>query len=117
MKPFTVDRALADKRLLGSALGDPASWASWLAVLKAAHGLPLDATERVTFDQVAGGRAPPTKRVRELWAVIGRRAGKSRMAAAVAVYTALFTPHKLAAGGDRLCPHTGGNGGPSRERS
>ena len=33
-----------------------------------------------------------------MWAVVGRRAGKSRMAAALAVFLALFQRHKLAKG-------------------
>ena len=37
-------------------------------------------------------------RVRELWCLCGRRAGKSRIAALVAVYIALFAPVKLAPG-------------------
>ena len=41
---------------------------------------------------------PPGKRVRELWCVVGRRGGKSRVAAALAVFLALFTKHKLAHG-------------------
>jgi phage terminase large subunit-like protein len=36
--------------------------------------------------------------VRELWCVVGRRGGKSRMAAALACYFALFVKHKLAGG-------------------
>jgi hypothetical protein len=44
--------------------------------------------------------ALPIKRVRELWCIIGRRGGKSRMAAALACYFALFVKHKLA-GGER----------------
>src|SRR5262249_9242664 len=38
------------------------------------------------------------RRVRELWAVAGRRSGKSRMAAAVAIYLALFQKHRLSPG-------------------
>jgi hypothetical protein len=47
---------------------------------------------------VASGRVPPLKRVRELWCVVGRRGGKSRMAAALAIYFALFVKHRLAPG-------------------
>jgi hypothetical protein len=36
--------------------------------------------------------------VRELWCVVGRRAGKSRMAAALAVFLALFQRHELVKG-------------------
>jgi hypothetical protein len=55
----------------------------------------LTDAERALFALVAGGRAPPSKRVRELWAgPIGRRSGKSRMAAAIAVHTAALTDHR-----------------------
>jgi len=66
--------------------------------LRAAFGLPLDEQQRATFHSVAGDRAPPSKRVRELWCVIGRRSGKSRIAGALAVYQACFVKHNLAAG-------------------
>jgi hypothetical protein len=95
---MTIDRALADRRLLGAGLGDLGSWATWLVVLKGAFGLPLDQTERSTFRRIAGDRPPPGKRVRELWAVVARRSGKSRMAAALATYLALFQRHRLAKG-------------------
>jgi hypothetical protein len=94
----TIDQALADKRLLGGALGDLTSWQTWLCVLRAAFGLPLTDAERATFAKIAGDRSPPGKRVRELWAVVSRRSGKSRMAAALAVFLALFQRHKLAKG-------------------
>ena len=100
MKPSAIDvaRALLDKNLLGAALGDLAPWSIWLAVLRAAFGLPLTAEELTTFRMVAGDRSPPRQRVRELWAMVGRRGGKSRMAAALAVYQARFVKHQLARG-------------------
>jgi hypothetical protein len=64
--------------------------------LKAAFALPLDAAEREVFHTVAGDREPPSRRVRELWCVIGRGGGKSRMAAALG--DALFQKHRLSAG-------------------
>ena len=95
---FTIDRALTDQRLLGAAMSDQQSWRTWLVVLKAAFGITLDENERAVFASVAGTRAPPSKRVRELWCICGRRSGKSRMAAALAVYHACFVKHRLAAG-------------------
>jgi hypothetical protein len=94
----TIDRALRNKRLLGAALGDAGSWSTWLAVLRAAFGLSLDDAQQKLFAQVAGGRTPPTKRVRELWCLIGRKGGKSRMAAALAVYCGLFLKYRLSRG-------------------
>jgi Phage Terminase len=95
---FTIDRALADPRLLGAALGPAETWQTWRTVLKASFGLELNREEARAFASVAGSRAPPAKRVRELWAIVGRRGGKSRIAAAVAVFIALFVKHQLARG-------------------
>jgi hypothetical protein len=98
IRPITIDHALSDCNLLGAALGEQRTWQTWRTVLKAAFGLRLSADEAKAFADVAGNRTPPTKRVRELWAIIGRRGGKSRMAAALAVYLACFGKHKLAKG-------------------
>lgn len=95
---FTIDRALSDPRLLGAALGDSASWLTWLTILRATFGLPLSEEQQTIFASVSGNRAPPTQRVRELWCISGRRGGKSRMAAALAVYFATFVKPKLARG-------------------
>jgi hypothetical protein len=98
MTPLAIDKVLTDTRLLGAALGDIDTWATWGIALKAAFALPLTDAERKTFASIFGGRVPPLKRVRELWCVVGRRGGKSRMAAALACYAALFVQHKLANG-------------------
>jgi hypothetical protein len=95
---ITIDAALADKHLLGAALGDTASWAGWLTLLRATFGLSLAPEQTSFFAAVAAGRNPPTKRVKESWFVVGRRSGKSRMAAAIAVYLAAFRQHKLSPG-------------------
>jgi hypothetical protein len=98
MVEITIDRAISDRRLLGAALDDLGTWSTWLAVLKAAFGLRLDNEQQKLFASVAGGRASPTRRVRELWCVAGRRAGKTRIAALIAVFIALFVNHRLAPG-------------------
>jgi Terminase large subunit, ATPase domain len=95
---ITVDHALTDQKLLGAALDDPTPWRTWLSVLRAAFGLPLTTDQQAIFNQVAGERTPPKKRVREFWCLIGRRGGKSTMAAALAVYQAAFVKHNLARG-------------------
>src|SRR5271165_4033515 len=56
------------------------SWAAWRAVLKAAFALPMAAEELVVFGELAVGRAPPRKRVRELFVASGLRSGKDSIA-------------------------------------
>ncbi len=97
-RAIAIDRALLDQRLLGAALGASATWTTWITVLRAAFGLPLDTEQQQVFEAIAGGRKTPSKRVRELWAIVGRRGGKSRIAAALAVFLALFVKHKLSPG-------------------
>ena len=89
------------------ALDDPAlfqpwftgpTWSGWRAVLKAAFAIPLSESELKFFRGVAE-RDPPAKRVRELWIIAGRRAGKDSIASVVVAHTAaLFNQH------DRLRP-------------
>jgi hypothetical protein len=96
---MTIDRVLRDGNLLGAALGhNVSSWSTWLVILSAAFGSQLDDVEAIKFAKVCGCRAVPSERVKELWVVAGRRSGKSRMAAAVCVYAALFQEHRLAPG-------------------
>jgi hypothetical protein len=93
-----IDRALVDPKLLGAALGDLATWQTWITVLVAAFGGVLDRGQRRMFAAVAGSRKPPKRPVRELWCIVGRRGGKSRIAAALGVFAASFLPRRLAAG-------------------
>ncbi len=95
---ISIKQALEDRQLLGAAFGDLATWKTWLAVLVSAFGGQLDRNQRRAFKAVAGSRKPPRRKVQELWCVIGRRGGKSRIAAALGVYAACFVPHRLAAG-------------------
>ena len=99
--PITIDTALGDANLLGTALGSTATWQTWFAVMRAAFGLSLNDDQRVAFDKLAGHRPPPDERVTEVWAVAGRRSGKSRMAAALLVFFALLAPLPALAQGEQ----------------
>jgi hypothetical protein len=59
------------------------SWARWRAILKAAYALPMTDQELALFREVAGDRDPPSKRVRELWVVGGRRGAKSAISSLI----------------------------------
>jgi hypothetical protein len=96
---IAIDRAITDRNLLGAALGsEMTSWSRWLSVLRAAFALPMSVADRASFKIVAGDRPPPSQRVSELWCVVGRRSGKTRMAAAISVYIGAIEQHKLAPG-------------------
>jgi hypothetical protein len=80
---------------------DGPSWDHWRAVLKAAFALPMTDAEREFFHTVAE-REPPTKRVRELWCVVGRGGGKDSVASLIAAYVAaLFEPGRKLRLGER----------------
>ena len=88
MKPrVTLRKALEDPELLGSALAGP-TWHAWRALLVAAMGEALTPDELGTFKTFTGRDAPPSQRVDELWCCVGRRGGKSRAMAVLAVYLA-----------------------------
>lgn len=84
---ITATSVIDDPNLLGQAFSGQ-SWATWRAILRAAEGLPLNRSQREAFRAVAD-RKPPTKRVRELWVIAGRRAGKDSIASAVATAAAI----------------------------
>jgi hypothetical protein len=95
----TILEVLDDPALCGASLRG-GSWASWRAFLAAVFGLPMSEEQASTFRACTGRQGLPEVPAREAWVVAGRRAGKSRVAALVAVYLACFrdwAPH-LAAG-------------------
>lgn len=102
----SIEEALTSRRLLGAALGDNLdSWRTWIACLKAAYGRRLKPKEFRLLADVAGGRLPPTRKVRRFVAAISRRAGKGRMAAALLVYESCLVDHSnvLAPGEPGVC--------------
>ncbi len=92
--PISIIEAMSDPNLLGDWLGSAETWVAWLVVLKAAFALPMDDDELALFETLAGGRAPPTRPVKELVVIAGRRAGKSTIVAALAVYYATLRDFK-----------------------
>jgi len=74
---------------------DGPSWDNWKAILRAAFGLPMSASELAFFKGVAE-RDPPPGRVKELWVVAGRRAGKDSIASLIAAYAAVFSNFSIA---------------------
>ncbi len=101
MSGASILRALDDPALFAPHFrGD--TWRTWRVFLKALFGLggAMTADERAAYRQHTGREEPPTQPFREAALVVGRRGGKSRVLALIAVYLATFrdyTEH-LAAG-------------------
>ncbi|KQT60368.1 MULTISPECIES: hypothetical protein [unclassified Aureimonas] len=77
--------ALAEPELFGRVMpGD--SWLGWRSLLIAAMGEKLTDEERVVFETLTGRPQEPGERVEEFWGIIGRRGGKTRAMAVLAVY-------------------------------
>lgn len=94
-------RALEDRRIFGDILPGE-SWASWRVLLIAAMGEELTAAERVVFESLTGRPQEPGERCEELWAIIGRRGGKTRAIAVLASYLAAFVDYSdILAPGER----------------
>src|SRR5436189_813264 len=64
------------------------SWWPWTVVAKVLDSAPLDARELELFRACTGRERPLSAPPRELWAICGRRSGKSRFAGACAVHAA-----------------------------
>lgn len=74
------------------------SWAVWRVFLAALYGLSMSASGREMFTECTGRATAPTAPAREAWMIVGRRGGKSRTAALLAVYMACFRRYVLTPG-------------------
>jgi hypothetical protein len=96
---LTILETLRDPKLLGHVFG-ALSWRVWVALAAVAWGLGygLSADEQELAAALIGARPLPRARVRELWIIASRRAGKSIFAAALAIFLAAFQTYPLAPG-------------------
>lgn len=84
-------------RVLGTTFADN-SWNVWRAVLKAAHALSVTDDERDVLEHLTGRETLLDLPCRELWLLLGRRSGKSIIAALHAVYATTCKTYTLAPG-------------------
>ena len=90
--------AMTDAQLFGGTFGGD-SFAAWRALLGGFYGLPLTDAEAETFMGITGRSETPQNAADELWLAVGRRGGKSHVAALLAIYEAAFKDHR-----DKLAP-------------
>jgi len=74
-------------------LTDP-SWERWRTFLRALFGLPFVEGDLETFQRFTGRSTVPTGPFREAYVICGRRSGKTRIAALVAVYLGVRRDHR-----------------------
>jgi hypothetical protein len=96
MKPITIVEAMNEmfsgtfrRRLLK---GD--TWAVWKVFLSALFALPLDEKAKAIYTKHTGRSDAPTEPFRECFIIVGRRGGKSIIAALVAVTLACFRDYR-----------------------
>ena len=98
MANVTVLDAMTDPALFGPVFGGD-SFSSWRALLAGFQGLDLAPDCLDTFKALTGRQSAPQGAFGELWLAIGRRGGKSHVAAFLVVYLAAFFDYR-----DRLAP-------------
>jgi hypothetical protein len=99
---LTLLDAMEDPGLFAPWFTPLASWRAWRVFLAALLGLPLSEDQAALYREHTGRQALPTAPAPEAWVVVGRRGGKSRIAALVAVYLSCFQDYRaLLAPGER----------------
>jgi len=100
---MTIIDTVNDNELFRPLFTSLDSWRAWLVILKAIFALEMTDEERKVFKELSGRETAPDKPVEEAWIVAGRRGGKSRMAALIAVYLACFRDYSsVLAPGERI---------------
>jgi hypothetical protein len=85
---ITLSRAISDPSLLGGPFMAPSFW-TWKTVAKLIDGVTLsEPRETELFRQCTGRSTLPTKPVKRLIVLVGRRGGKDRFLSSVAVWRA-----------------------------
>jgi hypothetical protein len=81
-----IGAAFEDPNLLGRYFGAD-SWRNWRTILRGGNAEPLTRDEAAFFKSVTD-RAPPRKRMREIWAIVGQRGGKGSVVSGLAAHAA-----------------------------
>ena len=87
---MTLPETMRDPALFGRFFLDLSTWAAWEAFIAALFGLRLTDGQLAIYRRHTGRQLPPLGPAREAWLVVGRRGGKSRIAALIGVYLACF---------------------------
>jgi hypothetical protein len=86
---ITILEAIANKKLFEPWFKGE-TWEPWFAFLSALFGLPMTNEQSEIYKRHTGRAMLPIDPAKEAWLVVGRRGGKSLIAALVAVFLACF---------------------------
>ena len=94
-----IVEAMENAELFGPAFRGK-SWLGWKIMLRGLFGLPMNREQAAFYRERTGRDDIPREQFAEAWLICGRRSGKSRISAFIAVYLACFIDWKpyLAAG-------------------
>lgn len=89
LSAVTILDAMNDRRIFGKWFAG-SSWNVWRVFLCAMFALPMDAAQLALYSRFSGRLLPPDRPFTEAWVCVGRRGGKSLIAALIVVYLAFF---------------------------
>jgi hypothetical protein len=91
---MNIIEAITNAKMFKPCFRDLSTWSSWFVLLKALFCLPMDEADLALYRRCTGREKAPERPFKELWAIVGRRGGKSFIMSLVAVYRALFNDYK-----------------------
>ena len=93
MTSLDILAALDDRELFAPHFKG-ASWTAWRAFLRALFALPLSEAETATYRACTGRTEAPAAAFTEAALIVGRRGGKSRVLALIAVFLATMRDYE-----------------------
>lgn len=90
---FSIIDSMTDDKLFGGTFGGD-SFAAWRGLLSRFYGLPISDDAAPVVQAITQRQTAAQKDFRELWVAIGRRGGKSHVAALIAAFEACFRDHR-----------------------
>lgn len=91
---LTLLDAVRDPQIFLPSFADPDDWEVWWAFIAACFAYDMTPEQLALFEKCTGRKVPPKQQVKEAWLVVGRRGGKSRVLALIAVWLACFFNYK-----------------------